>query len=229
MPSTIVQVWRIDLARAPGACAAWLAPEERARADRFRFDRDRDRYMAAHAALRGILARAADAPPGGLRFSSGPFGKPFLPEHAGLEFNLSHAGDLALVAVARGLAVGIDVEAVARADERLNSIERFLSPSESADLARLSPGDRPHALLRLWTCKEAWIKGTGEGLSRPLNSFDIELLPDAARLAATRPPLPPGAIWTLHAVDVGPEFLATLAVPSAEAKIETRDWEHHFA
>jgi 4'-phosphopantetheinyl transferase len=225
MPSTIVHVWRIDLARAPGASAAWLSGEERERADRFRFDRDRDRYVAAHAALRGILARAAGTSPAGLQFASGANGKPFLPDHAGLQFNLSHAGELALVGVCREVAVGIDVEGIARADERLDSIERFLSPGERAALAHAPAEARPLALLRLWTCKEAWVKGTGEGLSRPLDSFDIELRSDGARLSATRPPLPADTHWTLHTIDVGPEYVATLAVQAAAATIETHDWE----
>lgn len=125
--------------------------------------------------MRMILAGYASTRPEGLRFQFGPFGKPSLapegnPER--LEFNLSHSGDLALLAVARGRAVGVDI---ARRDEGADHVgiaERYFSPVEKATLLAL--GGTAEAFYSTWTRKEAYVKATGLGLSRGLYSFDVD-------------------------------------------------------
>lgn len=164
-----VQVWRVDLAQPAevvGRLAATLSADERDRAARFVRDRDRVGYVVARGAVRSVLGRYAGVPAGDCRFGYGPHGKPHLahPAGTGLEFNLSHADGLGLLAVARDRAVGVDVEAV-RADVDVSGVAgTAFSAAERAALAARPPADQVVAFHELWTRKEAVLKCAGVGL-----------------------------------------------------------------
>ena len=213
-----VHVWRIDLAvgdRVGAARAAVLSSEERARAARFHFERDRRRWTAARGAVRAVLAGYADVPAESLAFSIGPHGKPALdglPAGAGLEFNVSHAGDLALCAVTRGRAVGVDVEAI-RPDFATGEVaRRFFAPGEVAALEALPAGERVDAFFACWTRKEAYIKARGTGIALGLDRFEVSLAADrpAALLATSHEPAA-SARWRLVALAPGEGYAGALA------------------
>jgi 4'-phosphopantetheinyl transferase len=128
-----------------------LAPEERARAQRFRFERDRSRYIVGRALLRTLLGRYLETPPRELEFEYGEFGKPAL--RSGPWFNLSHSANVALYALSSAGEIGIDVELddADFASERI--AERFFSPSEVSVLRSLAPECQPRAFLACWTRK----------------------------------------------------------------------------
>ena len=155
------------------ACALILAPDERERAARFVFERDRRRYTVARWALRMILARYVDVPPGELEFRYGPRGKPALRGPASLCFNASHSGELAVVGVARGRELGIDIEWVRPVEDALGIAEQFFCEAEHASLRAAQGVDRLATFFRYWTRKEAILKATGEGLGLPLNCVDV--------------------------------------------------------
>lgn len=161
---------------------AVLSADELSRARRFHFERDARRYVLAHAALRRILAGYLAVSPPALRFEVNAYGKPSLasgaaPGDAGLTFNLSHSGELALLGVAAGRPVGVDIELVRPELATRQIAERFFSPAEVLALAALTTADWVHAFFRCWTRKEAFVKARGEGLSLPLDSFDVTLRP----------------------------------------------------
>jgi 4'-phosphopantetheinyl transferase len=176
-----VDVFWTDLDAAASALPRWqelLDSHDAARAARFRFGRDRDRYVACHGILRMLLGRYIDRAPAALRFDTGSHGKPAL-RSSGLHFNLSHSRHLALFAVSRERAVGCDIEFH---DERFlaeNIPACFFSPAEIAELRGLSASDRLAAFFAGWTRKEAYIKARGLGLSLPLDRFDVSLAPSA--------------------------------------------------
>ncbi|HEY2158143.1 MAG TPA: hypothetical protein VGH33_21115, partial [Isosphaeraceae bacterium] len=137
-----VHVWRVALDRADDMLArlgSTLSDDERARGERFRSERDRARFLVSRAALRAILSRYAGRPAAALAFLAGPHGKPSLAGAGAIEFNLSHSGDLALVAVAAGVRVGVDVEQLREMDDRDAIVRRFFSAREQAELFAL-PG-----------------------------------------------------------------------------------------
>ena len=174
-----VHVWRASLERPEKTVAAMrrlLASDERLRADRFRFERDRTRYIVGRALLRGLLASYLETTPGELTFEYGEFDKPAL--SGGPWFNLSHSGPVALYAFSSAGEIGVDVELddADFAHERI--AERFFSPSEVSVLRSLPAEDQPRAFLACWTRKEAFIKARGDGLSLALDSFDVTLAPD---------------------------------------------------
>lgn len=158
-----------------------LSAEERARAARFHFDRDRREYVCAHRLLRRELGRRLGVAPGALRFALGPHGRPELAgAHAGaLRFNLSHTRGLVALAVCEGdWELGVDVEDHTRVGATVALAERYFAPSEAAALRALPEEAQRARFFALWTLKEAYIKARGLGLAMPLDQFAFDL--DAA-------------------------------------------------
>jgi 4'-phosphopantetheinyl transferase len=203
-----VHVYLADLTRP--ADTGVLDEVENSRAARFAFDADRRRYAAAHAVLRHILARYLACAPAEVRYAFGPQGKPALAGGAGLEFNMSHSGDLALYAVTRGRAVGVDIERVRLQVGRELAGAGFLTPSETQALLALPDVERPRAFFTVWTRKEACLKATGKGLSAPLNSLSVWPQPD-----------PPFHVLDL---DVGEDYAAAVAAQGGGWTVACRRW-----
>jgi len=175
---------RLDVS--PGEAEPVLSDQERWRADRFAFPRDRRRYVVARARLRDLLGERLGVRPETVELTYGPNGKPALGPRfawAKLHFNASHCEDLAVFAFATGRQVGVDVEAVRSMDDADAVAARFFSPAEKTVYRALPPRDRPLAFFQCWTRKEAFIKAVGDGLSYPLDQFDVSLVPgEPARL-----------------------------------------------
>lgn len=161
---------------------ACLTRDERARADRFHFPRDRQRFVRRRGALRYLLSDHLGAGPAAIVLTTGPNGRPELhPGHGrDLRFNQSSSGDTAVYAFATGIDVGIDVERH-RDDIDIDALAvRFFSPREVAALDAESPGSpRSAAFFACWTMKEAFVKARGDGLSLPLDGFDVDFRPGA--------------------------------------------------
>jgi 4'-phosphopantetheinyl transferase len=153
-----------------------LTPTEQLAATDFYFERDRRRYIAGRAGLRQALASVLDIQPHAVEFCYGKFGKPELAKRGAnwLHFNFSHSGDWALLALAAGRPVGVDIERVRSVPDMLTLVARFFSSAESHILRNSSPVERPTIFFRLWTCKEAFLKATGAGLQQPLNTITVE-------------------------------------------------------
>ena len=203
---------------------ATLSEEEAKRAVRFRFEKDRIRYIVAHGCLRNILARYLQCEPGVLNFDINEYGKPSINGHK-LEFNLSHSGDFALIAVSHKRKVGVDVERI-HSDMEFESIaDRFFSPNELAELMSLPLEQRAIAFFNCWTRKEAYIKAQGLGLSLPLDSFDVSLTPnEPAFLRATRPDAQEANRWSLCSLKVDPGYAAAVAINDKDLELKLWDW-----
>lgn len=157
---------------------------EQARADRFRFARDCDTFVAAHALKRCLLSLVGDLPPSAWRFVAGQLGKPQLDpmlDRPRLRFNLSHSRGLVACAVGLDHDLGLDVETVEPRNDALSIAECVFAPSELALLRGAAPGERPDLFVRVWTLKEAYVKATGQGMaSCALDGFAFA--PSALRL-----------------------------------------------
>jgi len=201
-----------------------LASDEAARAQRFRFDRDRNRYIVGRGLLRTLLGRYAGREPAELRFDYGAFDKPAL-RGAGPQFNVSHSGALALFAFSADTEVGVDVELDDGDFAKERIAERFFSKAEVHVLRSLPELVQPHAFLACWTRKEAFIKARGDGLSLALDSFDVSLAPDApAALLRTAWSAAEPAQWWLHDLsDPSRGCIGALAMRSGAKRIVSRD------
>ncbi|SFL68541.1 4'-phosphopantetheinyl transferase family protein [Methylobacterium pseudosasicola] len=222
-------IWVVDLALSPNEfdlCEAVLDADERDRGNRFLRPADRARHRASHAALRLILAEALSLAPAEIRLEAGAGGKPELGGAArgALDFNLSHSGGRALIGLARGAAIGVDLEEIRPITDALRIARAHFAPDEAAALAALPLSAIDPAFFGLWTRKEAVVKALGTGLLLPLDRFSVSVPPEPPRFLR----MAQDGTWTLTSVDCGPGYAATVAVRSAEAGIAVRhfpdDW-----
>jgi 4'-phosphopantetheinyl transferase len=219
LPEDEVHLWRVDLATVAKGEQRWeriLSADERARAARFHFPKDRQYFTATRALLRTILGSYLDSDPAEIVFRYSEDEKPSLsPSQSGseVEFNVSHSGERALLAFARGRALGVDVEQLRENFDHAAIARRFFSEQEQRQLAVLAPAERYHGFFRCWTRKEAYIKAQGTGLSLPLRQFDVSLGPgDLNALLATRPDSAEATQWTLQDVASGDGYVSALCV-----------------
>lgn len=207
-----VHVWsaRLDITpRERGWLEDTLSADERRRARSFRRESDRYRSIASRGILRSLLASYFGLQPEEIGFAYGPYGKPQLAPSladSGLRFNLSHSGVWALYAIAHCREVGIDLEQQQRDMAWWQLAPLVFSAKEQAEFAEIPAGHKTEAFLCGWTRKEAYLKGRGEGLSHPLESFDVPL----ARMTS------PGRInashWWLHSINHIVGYVGALAV-----------------
>lgn len=180
------ELWSVDLSHPPSRDdIALVSAAEWSRARRFRFQRDRRRYLVAHAALRRLLTDDAGVPAPARPYVANAFGKPQLRGGGGRQFNLSYGGDLALLGLSDGGAIGVDIEALRPMNDD-DVTDHVFDSAESAAIAREPAGPRrDRAFLRAWTRKEACVKAVGTGLAIPPASVSVGIGDDVRRLGIT--------------------------------------------
>lgn len=195
-----------------------LSADERARASRFKVEDARRAFIVSRSFLRTILGDALGCPPQTLRFGVGAHGKPFLAgAHAesGIEFNVSHSGQVFLYAVSRGRPVGVDVECKREGLAVKELARRYFAPAEARLLLEEAPADeRLNSFYRCWTRKEAYLKARGTGLTTQLHTFEVTFLPGVPpALLRTEVAGEDPAVWRVFDVPVPPGYVAALVVP----------------
>jgi 4'-phosphopantetheinyl transferase len=204
-----VHVWAVPLQGDPERFAGLLSRAEQQRLDRFHFADHRRRYQIGHGALRLILGAYLGIDPAAVEFAQGPRGKPYLASK-GPYFNLSHSGKLALIGLASH-EIGLDVEKVRHLESLTEIARKHFSPTEFAALSALEGDARELAFYRCWTRKEAYIKAIGEGLSMPLDIFDVSLCEQPQFLACRDGKEDPSR-WSMLDVSPGPDFVGAAAL-----------------
>jgi 4'-phosphopantetheinyl transferase len=231
-PSNPIQLWaaRLDVADIEvERHYALLDSRERVRVERLRRDIDKRHYIVSHGILREILGREAETLPAEVEFSYGPFGKPYIGEPGPdrIEFNMSDSNAMLLVAVARGLAVGVDIE-MHRPMDFLKFARRFFTPAEADALEALPEPLREVAFFRTWTCKEAYVKGWGYGIQRNVGKFEVSVAGDRSRLICCSFDESSPDRWSLVDIDAIPGFSATVAIEMAGVeRLSVQWWGRH--
>lgn len=224
-----VHIWRaaLDLSGDTAQVAGrTLSPAEHARATRFRFERDRTRYIAAHAALRAILARYLDMYPQRIPLEQAAGGKPYVAAAANLrhvQFSMAGCQDLALYAVALAVDVGVDVEMIRPIPEAGRIAARFFSAAEAGTLQALPENQRLHAFYTCWTIKEAYTKAIGAGLAYPLDRVEVAI--SEKRLAAIDGDAGQAGHWLSTAFSPQPGYTAALVARYPAARLAF--WQYH--
>ena len=232
-PSREVHIWRagLDLPRGTTArLSATLSSGERERSARFRFERDRQRFIAAHGVLRDVLARYLRTAPGRISYRYNASGKPELgPEFGGrLNFNLSHSAGLALIAIAADSSVGVDLECLRAQADYAEIARSFFSATEVEQLSALPGPLCAEDFMRCWTKKEAYLKACGVGLAMPLHSFSVPL-----RSGPTHGPVEHGAAcnepdpakrWSFFTLQPAPGHIGALAIEGSGWRLRQRHW-----
>jgi 4'-phosphopantetheinyl transferase len=199
-----------------GAHLEVLDQQERERVRRFHFAADRERYAVAHTNLRKILGAYLNQLPETICFRTNRFGKPELAGEASLHFSLSHSRSIAVLAVAHGQPVGVDVEDVRPVEPEV--ADMHFSALELSHLKQLHGDAWLSGFYRCWTRKEAILKAEGVGLSRALDSFDVGLLPDEPpQLLGTRERF--SHPWTLHDLLPSPGTIGALASAQSAVRL----------
>lgn len=213
--SKAIHIWAADLsshATQWGNNRRVLSQDECEKADRYKFEKNKNDYITARAILRKILGYYLTIEPEKIRFSYNPYGKPYLnlennKNH--LYFNLSHSGDLVLYIFSSDYEVGIDVEKLHCIDDFQNIAKGFFSEAEYLKLISLPHFQRQDAFFKCWTRKEAFIKAIGNGLSYPLDQFEVTLLPDESpallNILGDSKSIPE---WSLYALEPAPNYEA---------------------
>jgi 4'-phosphopantetheinyl transferase len=219
-----IHVFRIELQTRHSEDSSSLSADELTRASRFASDVDSRRYIVARAGMRSVLARFAGVSPAALIFRYSPRGRPILaaPDTALMDFNLTHSGDVALLAISRGR-VGVDVESLRRRPPDIMGIaSRYFSPGELTSLSCLPPPARWRRFVTIWTSKEAVAKAVGAGLA-VLREVEVGVAP-------AQPPqvvaAPDGARqWRLFHLESEDGMLGAVAVEREYKRLLTWKWD----
>ena len=210
---------------------ATLTPDERTRSARFKFERDRQRFIVARGVLRDLLGRYLQTQPGQIRFVYNAFGKPDLsPEFANrLTFNLSHSAGLAVIAIATASDVGIDLEYIRAESDYADIARRFFSAAEVDYLIALPSHLSAEGFFSCWTKKEAYVKACGEGLTVPLNGFSVPLTTDPAHtpedLHVASKDIVPARRWSLYTLRPAPGYAGALAIEGTGWRLRQWQWK----
>lgn len=227
-----IHIWTVNLKRPCPAIGRGplLSGDERTRARRFVFDRDRHAFERARGALRMTLARYLDIEPARIEFDYNAHGKPSLKpaiKTPAVCFNLSHSGDLALIAITRSTHVGIDIERLRPDLATMKLARTAFSPAEVTALSALPRELFVRGFYHCWTRKEAFIKAVGEGLSFPLDAFDVSLRPDSpAELLALRAGTGKACDWMMYDLTIRPGYVGAVVLGSRDRDWQVRHFDH---
>ncbi len=225
LPKREVHVWLTDFEVPISSVYDLLDREEQLRASRFKLEVPRQQFIISHAFLRLALAQYLGIAARDIGFRLTAYGKPELQTVTDLNFNLSHTEGMAVLALARGRRVGVDVERVRENLHPLELADRFFSSSEAAWLRSQPPAQRIPSFFACWTAKEAYIKACGNGLSQPLSGFS--LIPQSANQPCAlevRDNPEPSAEWSVWQLDLGPNLRGALAAEGRELTLSLRSW-----
>lgn len=227
-----VDIWRVDLflpERHIPRCRDLLCEEEKQRAERFYFAKDRNRFIAARSAMRTILALYLNAAPRDVTFIYSAKGKPELAAEwveSGLRFNLSHSRGHALLAVTQHSAIGVDIESISQEIRTDEIADHYFSPGEINTLLAVPQNERLSAFFSCWTRKEAYIKAVGAGLSLALDSFDVAFGPgDVAALLRVDGDPEELSRWSMYALPPPPGYAAALVVEGKNHELRQQVWD----
>jgi 4'-phosphopantetheinyl transferase len=216
-------IWKIELKSSTSEleyCEEILSSDEMDRANRFYFPKHRQRFMIGRGSLRTILSRYLDVKPEQIKFDYQPRGKPVLDHKfakSQLSFNLAHSEDLALCAVSYQRQIGVDLEFIRPMSDLVSLAQRYFLPREYEVLRSLFPEQQQQVFFRYWTCKEAYLKATGVGLT-DLDQVEIALkINKPAKLLVSDQ-------WSLHELIPADNFIAAVVVAGDMGNLQF--WEY---
>jgi 4'-phosphopantetheinyl transferase len=215
-----VAVWTAVI---PSEAADWpaiagpLSPDERARAGRFHAPEARRTFVFGRSLLRRLLAARLAVEPDSLSVDTQPGGKPFLLRSASaadLRFNVSHSSAMIAIGLALGIEVGVDIERIQPMEDLPRLADRIFSARERAEWQALPEPLRLDAFFRAWTCKEAYVKATGEGLAGELSRIEVQFLPgQPVKLLRLPGDAEAGRRWAMHPIPLPPGYTGAVVFP----------------
>jgi 4'-phosphopantetheinyl transferase len=204
-----------------------LSPDEQDRASKFIYSDDRRKFMIGRYILRNILAFYTEKDPRDVEIHYTPLNKPFLPEsyEQNIQFNLSHSEDLMAVAIARDVAVGIDIESTSYPQEELDLAREFLSPKEILKLDKIPELQKKDAFLNAWTRKEAYLKAVGKGIDESLSEIEVTMEPgEPPRYISLYGDTQEASHWFLQSIQPGVGYIGSIACRQRGLRLASWHW-----
>ncbi len=197
-----------------------LSTDERERARKFHFEKDRVAFIAARGILRKLSGYYLNTNPTAIRFNYSSHGKPSYAVDTNLKFNISHSGNMAAFAFGHAASIGVDIEKIKHDFDPIDLASGFFSKEEITALKNRPNDDQQRAFFRCWTRKESFIKAEGSGLSFPLNLFAVSLENDSdAALLKTHWDLSERTKWQLVSFVPAKGYLGALAIKGEPKQI----------
>jgi 4'-phosphopantetheinyl transferase len=207
-----------------------LSLDEVERAGQFKLERDRNRFVACRGCLRAILAAYLETGPQEVNFEYGPRGKPWLankPETSRLHFNVAHSENLFLTAISRICPLGVDVERIRFIENTDDLVKLLLCTTEELEWNTVAETQKLSTFFRIWTCKEACLKATGDGIAESLREIAVSFLPGEPARLIKPPAMPiPNEDWTLSELNPAGEFAAAIAAPTRGFDLSCWRWSN---
>lgn len=204
-----------------------LSDDEFSRAEEYRFDRDKNRFIVGRGILRNIIGRYLNIKPGLVNFRYGKYGKPYLSNNhheREIKFNLAHSKDVAVYAFALGKEMGVDVECIREMPDVDHIASSFFSPREVIALRSIPENQKLEAFFNCWTRKEAYIKALGDGLTHPLDQFSVSFLPgEEPEVLEISNSMKPGK-WSLKSFSIRDNYIAAVAVENCDYDMRLWKW-----
>lgn len=217
----VVHVWRVNLQSDAGKILLFwktLSGDEKVRANKFHFEALRNQYIICRGTLRKLLGQYLRQKPESIQFDYTAYGKPILRPSNFLQFNVSHSAGVGLIAFTLDASIGVDVEVIKNEINIKKLTRRFFSKNEAQYILDLAETDQHRSFFKCWTRKEAFIKGHGQGLSLPLDQFEVSISDELpVNLEAVQWDPKSASDWSLRSFNVGSDKLGAIAV---EAQIE---------
>jgi 4'-phosphopantetheinyl transferase len=215
LDDTTIHVWAVPIRPSDAVVTDFqdiLSSDERERASRFCFTNLQRTFVFTRGLLRVLLSRYLSIRASEVSFQYGPRGKPMIDIEAPIRFNTSHSGETVFFAFSRECELGVDVEQIRALPDMPNIASRFFCDEEASQLASIPDCQRDRAFFQCWTRKEAYLKATGDGLSTPLDSFCVSVVPhEVARIIHIGGDRSAAENWTLHDLAFSEQYAATLA------------------
>ncbi|MGI9549671.1 MAG: 4'-phosphopantetheinyl transferase family protein [Aurantibacter sp.] len=232
LPSNTIHVWTKNFGAVQHETERLihlLNDHEKIRANKFKFPKDRQRFIVSRAVLKVLLGRYLDENPQEIEFEYGAYGKPEVKVPSSVNFNISHAGNMVVLGFVKNYTIGVDVEIVKNDFDVVELAENFFSQDEIRALSNTNENERFRAFYRCWTRKESFIKAVGQGLSYPLDSFAVSLDDDHSAEFLKINGIPdPQKNWRLHSFIPADGYIAALSINGNPKTIQFFDWQREI-
>ena len=225
-------IWIIDfeeLREKEGTYRGYLSDDEILRSEKFRMPSDRRNFIICRAILRLLLSEELECLPAEIKFDFNEYDRPKLPNKS-IDFNVSHSQDFGLIGIARDSILGLDIEFKSKDIEVEQIASKFFSSKEIEILNKVPKEDRINTFYRCWTRKEAFIKAIGQGLTYPLDTFQVSLENDHyAELIQIETDLEEHLNWRMFSFCPSKGYIGAVAIRNPNIEIQLRKWDHERA
>lgn len=215
-----IHLWKLQISKfKPYYEDFWntLSESEKEKANKFRFNKDKICNVLARGVLKKLLYSYCNTNSLFIQYTK--YNKPYINDLNNVRFNISHSKNYIIIAIAKNIDLGVDVEFINKNAVHEDVSKSFFSTEEQYELSMLKDSEKTEGFYRCWTRKEAFIKALGTGLSFPLDKFVVSLHPYKAELLKTKWDENEKKQWLLKSFTPNPDYVGAIATKAKKVKI----------